>query len=255
MAETPAGSLDASQVARFSASAHDWWAPRGAFAPLHRLNPVRLAFIRATALAHFSRGGTERRPFTNLSLLDVGCGGGLVCEPMARLGFNVVGIDAGAESIKRAREHASGQDIFVDYLVGKVEDLAGQRRAWDVVLALEIIEHVTDPAAFLRAALDLVAPGGCLILSTLNRTLASLGLAKFAAEYLLRWAPAGTHDWRRFVRPSEAVAMAAPRGQVIAGPAGIVFDPLHRGWRRSSDVSVNYIMAFGIAGQRQERCR
>jgi len=239
-------SVDAAEIARFAAVAERWWAARGEFAPLHRLNPVRLAFIRDTALARFQRTSGQRRPFAGLTLLDVGCGGGLVCEPMTRLGFAVTGLDADRGGCEAAAAHAAEQSLAIDYRAGAVEDLVGGASTWDVVLALEVIEHVAAPASFLSDCAALVTSGGLLIVSTINRTARSLMLAKFAAEHLLRWAPRGTHDWRRFVSVPEMLAMAPAGARVLAGPSGLVFDPLRGDWRRSTDVSVNYVVAFGL---------
>jgi 2-polyprenyl-6-hydroxyphenyl methylase/3-demethylubiquinone-9 3-methyltransferase len=236
-------SIEPDEVARFAALADEWWDPAGKFAPLHQLNPARLGFIREVSLARFDRDGAARAPFAGLSLLDVGCGGGLVAEPMTRLGFDVTAIDAAAEGLAVARVHAQDLGLAIDYRAETVESLlAGGRPAFDVVLALEVIEHVAAPSAFVADCARLLAPGGVLILSTLNRTLRSLALGKIAAEYLLRWAPAGTHDWRKFVTPAELRAMLEACGLEGASPAGLAFDPLSGQWRRSADSSVNYMM-------------
>jgi len=235
-------SIDPDEVARFSAWAAEWWDPRGKFAPLHKFNPVRLQFIRDQALARFGRDPAARRPFEGLTLLDVGCGGGLLSEPMARLGFVVTGVDASTQNVGTAAAHASDVGLAIDYRCGAAEALLETDQRFDVVLNMEVIEHVTDPAAYLRDTARLLAPGGLMILATLNRTLKSLALAKLGAEYVLRWVPAGTHDWRRFLRPDEIRGFLAGEPYDVAGPYGIAFDPLTGHWRRSADVGVNYLM-------------
>jgi len=238
-----APSIDPDEVARFSAIADEWWDPRGKFAPLHRFNPVRLAFIRDRALAHFGRDPKARRPFEGLRVLDIGCGGGLLAEPMNRLGFAVTGLDASEAGVGAARAHAELMGLAIDYRAGAVEDLpAGER--FDLVLNMEVIEHAADPGAYLRETARLVAPGGLMILATLNRTAKSLALAKIGAEYVLRWVPAGTHDWRRFLKPDEIRGFLAGEPYDIDGPFGVAFDPIGGRWRRSADADVNYLMTI-----------
>ncbi len=234
-------SIDTDNIARFAAVADEWWDPNGKFAPLHRLNPARLAFIRERCLEHFGRDGRTRTPFSGLRLIDIGCGGGLVAEPMTRLGFNVTGIDAGAESVTVAATHAWGLDLAIDYRETPAEALGGEP-PFDVVLALEIIEHVTDPRAFAVDCARLLAPNGLMIVATLNRTLRSLALAKIAAEYVLRWIPAGAHDWRKFLTPGELSDMLSDAGLVANGPFGLTLDPLSGAWRASADTRVNFLM-------------
>jgi 2-polyprenyl-6-hydroxyphenyl methylase/3-demethylubiquinone-9 3-methyltransferase len=241
MAKT-ASSIDPDEVARFSSWAAEWWDPRGKFAPLHRFNPVRLQFIRDQALARFGRDPAARRPFEGLQLLDIGCGGGLLSEPMARLGFAVTGVDASEQNIGTAAAHASEVGLAIDYRRGAAEALLETDQRFDVVLNMEVIEHVADPAAYMRDTARLLAPGGLMILATLNRTLKSLALAKVGAEYVLRWAPAGTHDWRRFLRPDEIRGFLAGEPYDVAGPFGVAFDPLSGQWRRSANADVNYLM-------------
>ncbi|MDB5480853.1 MAG: ubiG [Caulobacteraceae bacterium] len=243
---TPSSSsIDAADVARFSAIAAEWWDPRGKFAPLHRFNPLRLGFIRDQALAHFVRDEKARAPFTGLRLLDIGCGGGLLCEPMARLGFSVTGVDASERNIAVAATHAGEGGLAIDYRAGAVEDLlAAGEPGFDVILNMEVIEHVADPGAFLRDCARLLTPGGLMILATLNRTLASLALAKVAAEYVLRWVPAGTHDWRKFLKPSEIRDFLAGEGVSVEGPFGVAFDPLSGRWSLASDARTNYLMTI-----------
>ena len=237
-------SIDPADVARFSAVAAEWWDPRGKFAPLHRLNPARLGFIRDRALTHFSRDRVARRPFEGLRLLDIGCGGGLLCEPMTRLGFDVTGIDASTETVGVASAHAAEVGLAIDYRETTAEHLEAIGETFDVVLNMEVIEHVADPRAFLRDCVALLAPGGLMILATLNRTAASLALAKIGAEYVLRWVPAGTHDWNQFLKPEEIRGFAAELDVGVEGPFGLAFDPIAGTWSRSTDARVNYMMTL-----------
>ena len=238
-------SIDPADVARFSAIAAEWWDARGKFAPLHKLNPTRLAFIRERALARFDRDGAARRPFEDLRLLDIGCGGGLLCEPMARLGFAVTGVDASERNIAVAATHAAEQGLIIDYRADTAENLLTAGEApFDAVLNMEVIEHVVDPGAFLRDTVSLLAPGGLMILATLNRTLASLALAKVGAEYLLRWLPAGTHDWNKFLKPEEIRAFLSGVAVEVEGPVGLAYNPLSAQWSRGPDARVNYMMVI-----------
>jgi 2-polyprenyl-6-hydroxyphenyl methylase/3-demethylubiquinone-9 3-methyltransferase len=243
MSDLAPSSIDPAEVARFSAQAAEWWDPRGKFAPLHHLNPVRLGFIREQALQRFGRDAKARRPFEGLTLLDIGCGGGLVSEPMARLGFEVTAVDASEDGLGAARAHAAELGLAVDYRCATAEALLAEGAGpFEVVLNMEVIEHVADPGQYLRDTARLIAPGGLMILATLNRTLKSLALAKVGAEYLLRWVPAGTHDWRRFPTPAELRGFLAGAPYAVDGPFGVAFDPLGGRWRRSADADVNYMM-------------
>jgi 2-polyprenyl-6-hydroxyphenyl methylase/3-demethylubiquinone-9 3-methyltransferase len=241
-------SVDSDNVARFAAVAESWWDPAGKFAPLHALNPARLTVIREACLAHFAADpqvdSKAKTPFEGRRLLDVGCGGGLVCEPMRRLGFTVTGIDAAGESLDVARAHAAGAGLEIDYREATAEALLAEGAApFDVILALEVAEHVTDPAAFLADCARLLAPGGLLIVATLNRTIRSLALAKVAAEYILRWIPAGAHDWRKFLKPEELIALLTGAGLEPGAVRGLTLDPLSGRWRASHDTAVNYMIA------------
>ncbi|HKT53067.1 MAG TPA: bifunctional 2-polyprenyl-6-hydroxyphenol methylase/3-demethylubiquinol 3-O-methyltransferase UbiG [Caulobacteraceae bacterium] len=237
-----AASVDPDEVARFSALADQWWDPRGKFAPLHRFNPVRLSFIREQGLARFARDPDAQAPFEGLSLLDIGCGGGLLSEPMRRLGFAVTAIDPAERNVVAARAHARTLGLSVDYRCASAEALVEEGRTFDVVLNMEVIEHTADPGGYLRDCAKLIEPKGLMVVATLNRTLKALALAKLGAEYVLRWVPAGTHDWRKFLKPDEIRAMLAAEAFDIQGPFGVIFDPILGRWRRSDDADVNYMM-------------
>jgi 2-polyprenyl-6-hydroxyphenyl methylase / 3-demethylubiquinone-9 3-methyltransferase len=238
-----APSVDPQEIEKFRAMAADWWSPTGKFAPLHKFNPVRLTFIRDRAVEHFGLDGSSRRPLEGLRLLDAGCGGGLVTEPMARLGAHAVGIDAGDSNIKAAMVHADGLHMDIDYRVGTVEGLiaAGEPK-FDIVLSLEVVEHVSDPARFLSDCASLLAPGGMMIVATLNRTAKAFALAVVGAEHVLRWLPVGTHDWNKFVTPEEARAALEASGLNVGDPVGVSFSPLTGKWSLGTDASVNYML-------------
>lgn len=236
-------SIDPAEVETFSRIAAEWWDPKGKFAPLHRFNPVRLNFIRDQVLYRFGRDASARRPFEGLRLLDIGCGGGLLCEPMTRLGFQVTGVDASPRNIGTASAHAAEQGLTIDYRASTAEDLlAAGEPPFDVILNMEVIEHVADPAAYLQDCARLLKPGGLMIVATLNRTLKALALAKVGAEYVLRWLPVGAHDWSKFLKPSEIRAFLVDQPVVVDGPFGVVFNPLTGRWTESTDTAVNYMM-------------
>lgn len=239
-------SIDTAELAKFEAMATEWWDPNGKFRPLHLMNPVRLDYVTAQIAAQFGRDRNLARPFSGLRLLDIGCGGGLLAEPMARLGADVVGVDAVARNVEVARIHARGQGIGIDYRCTTAEALADSGEEFDAVLALEIIEHVADPAAFMATCGQLVRPGGMAVVSTLNRTAKSFALAIIGAEWVLRWLPRGTHDWRRFITPDELDGMMRSAGLDPVDRRGMVHDPIHRSWSLSErDLGCNYI-ATGI---------
>jgi len=234
--------VDPEEIRRFAMQAEAWWDPEGSYRPLHRLNPARLDFIRQHLVAHFGRNVCSLRPFEGLSLLDIGCGGGLIAEPMARLGFAVTGIDAEAHAIAVARTHAEGTGLAIDYRVGTAEALVDIGQRFDVVLALEVVEHVADPAIFLGCIGMLVKQGGAFIGATLNRTGRSFALAIIGAEYFLGWLPRGTHDWRKFMRPSELV-LSLRRNRLHATQlAGVSYQFARGEWSLSRDLEVNYMV-------------
>jgi 2-polyprenyl-6-hydroxyphenyl methylase/3-demethylubiquinone-9 3-methyltransferase len=247
MTDSPAltSSIDPAEVAKFSALAAQWWDPSGKFAPLHKFNPVRLSFIRGQAAARFSRDPRALAPFEGLSLLDIGCGGGLLSEPMARMGFAVTGADASEKNIGTARAHAAQSGVGVSYRATTAETLAEEGQCFDVVLNMEVVEHVADVDAYLSACARLVKPGGITIVATLNKTLKSLALAKVAAEYVLGWMPPGTHDWNRFIPPDHLRQKLEDSGLTVLKTQGVSFDVLTWDWRLSSDVDVNYIIVAG----------
>ena len=242
-AATPPGASTAAadEIERFAALASTWWDVDGEFGQLHKLNPVRIGFIRDQVLAHFGRDGTHAKPFAGLSMVDLGCGGGLLTEPMARLGARVLGIDAEAGAIGVARAHAAPLGLDIEYCCALPEALAGEDGAFDVVLAMEVIEHVADIDRFVAACAALMAPGGAMLLSTLNRTLKSRALAKIGAEYVLRWVPPGTHDWRKFVRPDELSRHLRRHGLHAKVMRGMSYNPLSDRWAQSDHLSVNYL--------------
>jgi 2-polyprenyl-6-hydroxyphenyl methylase / 3-demethylubiquinone-9 3-methyltransferase len=230
------------EIAKFSAMAEDWWNPNGKFRPLHKFNPVRLGYIREQVLRHFGRDGAPVRPFEGLRILDIGCGGGLLCEPMARLGATVVGADAAERNIRIAELHAEKSGLDIDYRVTTAEAMATAGEQFDVVLNMEVVEHVDNVPLYMKSCADLVAPGGLLFTATINRTFRALALAKFGAEYVLGWLPRGTHDWNRFLAPEEIVALVGRSGLKVEDKTGVVYHPLADEWRQSRDMAVNYMV-------------
>jgi 2-polyprenyl-6-hydroxyphenyl methylase/3-demethylubiquinone-9 3-methyltransferase len=236
-------SIDPAEVAKFQAMAREWWDPNGKFKPLHMLNPTRLDYVTGQIAAQFGRDLSTPLPFGGLTVLDIGCGGGLMAEPMARLGARVTGADAAAGNIVVASLHAQQQDLTIDYRATTAEALVAEGHGYDVVMALEIVEHVADPASFVATCRDLVKPGGMLIQSTLNRTARSFAAAIVGAEWVMRWLPKGTHDWHRFITPDELAQMTAASGLEVLDRCGMVFNPLAWRWSLSHrDLSVNYAL-------------
>jgi 2-polyprenyl-6-hydroxyphenyl methylase/3-demethylubiquinone-9 3-methyltransferase len=235
-------SVDVDEVAKFSALADEWWDPEGSFQPLHKLNPARLGFIRDRICCRFDRDPFAPQPLAGLRLADIGCGGGLLTEPMARLGAKVTGLDASERNIMVARNHAERMGLDIDYRFSTVEAAAEAGEQFDIVLNMEVVEHVADVDGFLAASCALVAPGGAMFVATLNRTLKSFAFAIVGAEYVLRWLPRGTHDWRKFRRPSEIAAALRRGGLTVESFAGLTFDPLKDTWRiDGEDIAVNYL--------------
>lgn len=230
------------ELAKFEAMADSWWDPEGKFKPLHRFNPQRLSFIRDAACAHFHRQTTDPAPFQGLTLVDIGCGGGLLSEPMARLGFAVTGIDGVEKNIGTARTHAARSGLEIDYRATLAENLVAAKEQFDVVLSMEVVEHVADPVFFLETCAKLVRPGGMLVGATINRTLRSMLLAKIGAEYILRWLPKGTHDWDKFVKPSEFASGLRGGGMEVTDLRGMTYNPLSGDWSITDDLSVNYLL-------------
>ena len=241
-------SIDPDEVERFSRIAAEWWSATGKFAPLHKFNPVRLGFIREKALARFGRDASAAAPFEGLRLLDIGCGGGLLSEPMRRLGFEVTAIDASARNIGVAGAHAAEGGLSIDYRCATAEQLLAEGAGpFDLILNMEVIEHVAAPGQYLRDCSRLLAPGGLMIVASLNRTIRAFVLAVAGAEYVLGWLPRGTHDWRKFVTPEEIRAFLSTEPVTVDGPVGVSFNPLSGGWSRSADAEVNYMMTVARA--------
>lgn len=231
--------IDPEDVARFSRIAEEWWDAEGKFKPLHRINPLRVGYIQDLVAAQFGKDGLKGR-----TLLDVGCGGGLIAEPMARLGAKVSAIDASDKNIAVATLHAEQSGLMINYQVATAEAQAESGAQYDMVLALEIVEHVADVGLFIQSCAQMVKPGGLLVLSTLNRTAKSYALAIIGAEYVLRWLPRGTHRWQQFLRPSELVAQVSQHGLRLHDMTGMVMHPLTFQWRlEPKDLSVNYLLA------------
>ena len=233
----------AEEISRFTAMADAWWDPNGKFKPLHQINPVRIGYIRNLICQQHDSEPKGYKPLDKIKLLDIGCGGGLLCEPMCRLGATVTGIDAGEKNIKIANLHAEQSGLKINYLHQLPEELSATKETFDVVLNMEIIEHVDNVDSFLKASVSLVKPGGIMVLSTINRTIKSLVLAKIGAEYILRWLPVGTHNWRKFVKPSEIASGLRPHNVDITDVTGMVYNPFKDTWSLSDDLSVNYLVS------------
>ena len=236
--------VDPSEIAKFEAMASEWWDTQGKFKPLHMMNPVRLDYITRQIATEFGRDLTSERPFEGLRILDIGCGGGLLCEPMARLGATVVGADAAERNIPVARIHAEQSDLTIDYRHTTAEDMAAAGEQFDAVLNMEVVEHVADPLAYLTACNALLKPGGLHICSTINRNPKSFAMAIVGAEYVMRWLPKGTHEWSKFITPDELFDLLSKAGMNPVDRKGFVFNFVRFSWSISDrDLSVNYVTA------------
>lgn len=236
--------LDAEEVRRFSRIASEWWDPLGKFRPLHQIGPPRLTFIRDAAVEHFRTDAKSLRPLAGLTALDIGCGGGLVSEPLCRMGAKVTGIDPSARNIAIAKAHAEPQGLAIDYRAQRVEELAEAGETYDVVACLEVVEHVPDVGKFITECARVVRPGGLVIFSTLNRTMKSWALAIVGAEYVLGWLPRGTHQWDRFVTPDEMKDYAIAAGLSAPRFDGITYNPFQDRWSLAPDTDVNYLVSL-----------
>jgi len=238
-----AASVIDEEVGRFDALAASWWDPKGPMAPLHAINPVRMRFVRDAIVKHFGRDGEAARPLAGLSALDVGCGAGLLTEPLSRLGADALGLDPGQDTIAAARAHAEATGAQARFRAGALEDVTAEGARFDVVLAMEVVEHVADVESFVALAATALKPGGLFLGSTLNRTLKSFALAIVGAEYVLRWLPAGTHSWEKFVTPAEFAAALRHAGLEAPSATGLSYSPLRREWRLARDLGVNYFIS------------
>lgn len=236
--------VDPNEVAKFAAMAEEWWDTEGKFKPLHMMNPVRLSYITRQIAAEFGRDLAAPAPFEGLRILDIGCGGGLLCEPMARLGAEITGVDAAERNIPVARIHAEQMGLDIAYRHGTAEEMAAEGAQFDVVLNMEVVEHVADPLAYLTACQQLLRPGGLHLCSTINRNPKSFAVAIIGAERVMRWLPRGTHDWHKFITPKELCDLLGAAGLEVVDKAGFVFNPLRWNWHISPrDLSVNYVTA------------
>jgi len=234
--------VDSTEIAKFNAMAEAWWDPHGDFKPLHQLGPTRIGFIRDVAARHFGRLAGGDAPLDGLSLCEIGCGGGLLTEPMRRLGAEVTGVDPSPRNIGIARSHAEKSGLKITYLQCAAEDMVERRESFDIVLAMEVVEHVANIDAFIASCAQLVNPGGLIFFSTLNRTAKAFALAIVGAEYIMRWLPRGTHDWRKFVKPSELAQPLRRAGLAIEQMTGVTYNPLADRWSLSRDLDVNYML-------------
>ncbi len=241
--KTPAGgTVDESEVAQFSAMADQWWDATGKFRPLHQINPVRVAYIKEQVCARFGRDHGDSQALKGLRILDIGCGGGLLSEPMARMGAEVVGADPSETNIEIARIHAARSGLEIDYRPTTAEDLAAAGETFDIVLNMEVVEHVADVPLFLNTCASMIRPGGLTVVATLNRTLKAYALAIIGAEYILGWLKRGTHQWEKFLRPEELQSALETAGLEISDRAGITYDPLRDRWNRGRNLDVNYMV-------------
>jgi 2-polyprenyl-6-hydroxyphenyl methylase / 3-demethylubiquinone-9 3-methyltransferase len=245
-----AASIDPDEVEQFARLGAQWWNPRGPMAALHKFNPVRLGYIRDQATAHFSRDPKKLDCLSGLRILDIGCGGGILSEPLARLGAQVVGADPSEENIAVAAAHAKDSAVSVDYRATTAEHLAAQREQFEIVLAMEVVEHVTNVKEFVATCASMVKPGGLMIAATLNRTMKSFALAIVGAEYILRWLPRGTHQWDKFVTPEELERALLAGGLQVVAERGVIYNLLADRWQLSDDMDVNYMMVAAREDQR-----
>jgi 2-polyprenyl-6-hydroxyphenyl methylase/3-demethylubiquinone-9 3-methyltransferase len=237
-----ASTIDSAEIERFSRLASEWWNPTGKFKPLHKFNPVRLTYIRETVLDHFSLDPANPKPFSGLRFLDIGCGGGLLCEPMARLGAEVIGADASETNIEVAKIHAAQSGLDIDYRATTSEALEAAGETFDVILNMEVVEHVSDVDFFLKSCANMVRPGGLMFVATINRTLKAYGLAIVGAEYVLRWLPRGTHQYEKLVTPAEIDRALDGTDVSVFKRSGVFYNPLADEWRLSRDMDVNYMV-------------
>lgn len=242
MSEAARTTIDQAEVDRFSAMAAEWWDPTGKFRPLHKFNPIRLTYIRDMVCGQFGRDPKAHRPLEGLRILDIGCGGGLLSEPMARMGADVLGADASEKNIGIAKAHAAGSGVPVDYRAVTAEALAEAGESFDVVLNMEVVEHVSDVDFFLTTCASMVRPGGMTFVATINRTMKAAALAIFAAENVLRWLPRGTHQYEKLVRPEEIEKPLNAAGLIVTDRTGVFFNPLLNQWNLSKDMDVNYML-------------
>jgi 2-polyprenyl-6-hydroxyphenyl methylase/3-demethylubiquinone-9 3-methyltransferase len=255
MVNSSASSIDTAEIERFSRLASTWWDPRGPMAPLHKLNPVRLGYIRDKATAHFGRDPKKLDCLKGLRMLDIGCGAGILSEPLARLGATMVGADPSEENIAVASAHAEDNGVDVDYRATTAEALAAANEKFDVVLAMEVVEHVNDVGEFVATCASMVKPGGLMIAATLNRTLKSFALAIVGAEYVLRWLPRGTHQWDKFVTPAELERAIESTGLNVTGERGVIYNPFADRWQLSSDMDVNYMLVAENNSERKDKSK
>lgn len=239
-------SVDPKEIANFAAMADEWWDETGKFKPLHKFNPIRIGYIRDQVIENFKinleDGPSQLKPFKGLRFLDIGCGGGLLTEPMARLGAEIVAADASETNINVASLHSKNMGLEVDYRHTTAEDLAASDEKFDVILNMEVIEHVADLEGFAKACCQMLKPGGIMFIATLNRTFKSYTFAIIGAEYVLRWLPRGTHNWKKFLRPSEVVKLIRANGLSVQDMAGASYNPVQDSWRLSKDMSINYML-------------
>jgi 2-polyprenyl-6-hydroxyphenyl methylase/3-demethylubiquinone-9 3-methyltransferase len=245
---TSASTIDRDEVARFERMARTWWDERGPMATLHKFNPVRLAYIRDQAAAHFARDPKQAGCLKGLRILDIGCGGGILSEPLARLGAAMVGADPAETNIEVARAHAEQGGLSIDYRATTAESLADAGERFDIVLAMEVVEHVSDVDLFVRRCAEMVKPGGMMVAATLNRTMKSFALAIVGAEYILRWLPRGTHRWDKFVTPEELETAMSHADLRVVDERGVIYNPFSDSWRLSDDMDVNYMLTAARAG-------